>query len=339
MLKERERSRLLQCQSRLKRLGESVQKFHEVQHGLPPATIGNVRPSLFMLLTPYCEHEIVWNIISSKSNDCELPINGTWWKTLTNDEQNKIDNIPIFNCPARRSNNCKHKSKNFNKTKWNNGNDRPLGPLCDYAIPMSRGYAPNNPKRYLDSSFDNNGNSWETKWDKCWDPVDPKHYHDHHGPFRVAFVEDNSNNKNGKLDYRNWHPRDDFSRFVDGASNQIIIGEKHIPISRINQCNNPFPDGHIWDCGILSSGNNGRQISFVRGLENTGEIQQILVRESDAFSNGHPFQYSFGSAHPNSCLFLFGDGTVKSGNVWWSPLVICQLGVVDDGKPHEENID
>jgi hypothetical protein len=161
------------------------------------------------------------------------------------------------------------------------------------------------------------------------------HFQEQHGPFRVAVVEVSFENQQESGNYHNWMPRDNISRFSDGLSYQILLGEKHIPTTRLRQCSSTFPKAHLWDCGVLFPNDNGRQLGFARGLENTGEIQQIIVSSPDSFIDGHPFQYSFGSFHPGYCPFVFADGATKRINKSIKPLIICQLGCVNDGKPND----
>ena len=61
----------------------------------------------------------------------------------------------------------------------------------------------------------------------------------------------------GAKPLRRWKPRDSFARLRDGATNQIFIGEKHIPVDGLNVCNNAEPQMNAFsgchDCSYLEA--------------------------------------------------------------------------------------
>lgn len=84
-----------------------------------------------------------------------------------------------------------------------------------------------------------------------------------------------------------------FKDFLDGTSNTILIGEKHIPRSQFNQwpldCS--IYDGHNPVCNTRAGG---------PGFP--------IARDRDEVS------WKFGSFHPGLCQFVFADGSVHALN-------------------------
>jgi hypothetical protein len=74
--------------------------------------------------------------------------------------------------------------------------------------------------------------------------------------------------------------------------------------------------------------------SFRTDITNIGTVFPI-ARIDDYRGSGDPINnYGFGSWHPDTCQFLFGDGTVHAFPVTvpFNP-VLFALGVVNDGQP------
>ncbi len=322
----REAARRMQCTNHLKQFGTAIHNFHDVRKGLPPTTPGDCRVGTFFLLAPFYEQNALWDLLMRETDNMGDRCHGAWWKTQPEANRIAISSVPIMKCPTRRSGVAKMELEDMSDPgNWNSGDDAPLGPRGDYAIPFSRG-----PR--FESVDDFQERAHGIKWDCYWEPWNRDWIGVDCSPFRVAVVKRMDSSVDWYLDpgFKDWKPRDTFAAIKDGTSNQFFIGEKHIPTSRLNQCPN---GGQVWDCGMLYPGGDWRQISYGRGLANfETELQQVIVSAPDAFADGHPYQYSFGSWHPGTCNFLMGDSAVKGVSTTTSTLIMCRLGCVNDGQ-------
>jgi prepilin-type N-terminal cleavage/methylation domain-containing protein len=132
-----------------------------------------------------------------------------------------------------------------------------------------------------------------------------------------------------------------FTSWKDGASNQIIFGEKHIPLWAVGRSD---PIAATWDSGLTHNpplpcalvGNLSRYwsngvrevIHFAKGPYDPATLDPNHKRH-DGDSN---VDYTWGSAHPGIVNFLFGDGSVHPFSVTTSGVVMSALGNTDDGE-------
>jgi prepilin-type N-terminal cleavage/methylation domain-containing protein/prepilin-type processing-associated H-X9-DG protein len=106
-----------------------------------------------------------------------------------------------------------------------------------------------------------------------------------------------------------------FAALTDGLSHTFLVGEKHIPIGKLREC--------PWDCSIF----DGHQaVCHTRAAGPDFPINSD--RRSDV--------WSFGSAHPQVCQFLFADGSVRALKSRTNPLTLALLAGRDDGQPIPE---
>lgn len=99
---------------------------------------------------------------------------------------------------------------------------------------------------------------------------------------------------------------------LDGNSNTILVGEKHIP--RGGQGRRP------WDCSMY----NGDRIDC---STRSGGIGFPIANSLDDPS------WSFGSDHPSLCQFVMGDGSVRGVNKTIDPHILGLLTNAQDGQP------
>lgn len=102
-----------------------------------------------------------------------------------------------------------------------------------------------------------------------------------------------------------------FKEFLDGTSNTILIGEKHVPSNHMEE--------HPWDCGIFDGHNpvcntrcGGPGFPIARTREDQG--------------------WKFGSYHPGLCQFVFADGSVHVIESNISEVVLGLLVNRQDGE-------
>lgn len=123
-----------------------------------------------------------------------------------------------------------------------------------------------------------------------------------------------------------WTPRDSTRWLQDGTSKQILLGEKHIPTSKVGNCDTL---GYAtYDTGVALFGDNDDfRIGIVSGVQ-TG---RAFISQGDEYSTSQTYQYAFGSAHPGIANFCMADGSVRSMSASTSTSVGIALCAVDDG--------
>jgi hypothetical protein len=170
-------------------------------------------------------------------------------------------------------------------------------------------------------------------------------------PFRVAAYSSGS-------DVNSMVPRDTIAWWADGTSNQLLIGEKHVPKGFLNQCAfakvNEANAKYIGECTCLTvaGGAHGWNSastgpSMMRRIRLPSNItdapnrhdgpSRLAYGQSDFATSGTPSgfdnDYGFGSWHPSICNFLLGDGSVHAiSNTTASDPILESLGCVNDGR-------
>ncbi len=99
--------------------------------------------------------------------------------------------------------------------------------------------------------------------------------------------------------------------FIDGLSNTIQVGEKHVPQGKFAS----FP----WDCGIFDGHNP------VCNTRCGGPGFPIATRRDD-------LGWKFGSYHSGLCQFVFCDGSVHTLDSNISEVILGLLAQRDDGQ-------
>jgi prepilin-type processing-associated H-X9-DG protein len=151
-------------------------------------------------------------------------------------------------------------------------------------------------------------------------------------------------------DSKTWQPRDTFAWLQDGISNQIMIGEKHIPPNRLgkgkkeNDNGQASNDPDMLDCSYMNTGLS-RTVSSARAirrhaaattndtdLTNWGDVNGIHRVDEKTADNVHQQDIGFGSYHPGSSNILFGDGTVHSMPPTTHTRIVGALSFVFDGN-------
>ncbi|MDR1269188.1 MAG: DUF1559 domain-containing protein [Planctomycetaceae bacterium] len=310
----REAARRMQCSNHLKQIGLGVHNFHDTCNGITPACVSeSYSPSFWVLLFPYIEQTALYDSLcaldTSQGNIAGINYDRTWWNGLTSSKpgfQEQLGSIPVYRCPSRRA------SGSQLATSLDTAN-LSGGPIVDYAFPVI---------------LQGSGAWWE------WHSQDntgtavydiPSNYK---GPVRVAKLQIAGNK-------RTWIPRDSFSWLSDGISNQIIVGEKHIPQNRLGQCGrNTTITGsqHFADCSFLAPAEYTRT-SFARGWQSGSP--RIIARGSSDYQGDEQNSsrtFAFGSYHPGVCQFLIGDGSVQSLSVTIPASTLESLIHVNDGK-------
>ena len=324
----REAARRMQCTNHLKQIGLGIHNFHDTYNGLPPIAIphqndGQSGVTFWGLIYPFIEQTSLYNLLASRTNEFDNRAqNANFWGiadstgTLSQAERQSFQSVSTYICPSKRG----------RVTPYGDAPDNTrqiYGPKGDYAIV----YGP---------AVDRWPN-WTRVAGENGDDPNPPHaslrLNNGHfaGPFRTATLQGST--------MRTWRPVDDMSWWRDGSSNQIVVGEKYIPTSFLDNCVYTHEgDGaggrsNLADCSLLLAG----------GLNTYAlarHFRAAIAREPDDTRNNtndstNPRRPHWGSNHPGSVNFLIGDGSVRSiimtiptGN----NSLLHHLGQVNDGN-------
>ncbi len=221
----REAARRMQCTNNMKQLGIAVHNFHDVNTGLPPLTLNQDSQAItiWAFLLPFLEKQAMRDSMPADLN--QYANNDNWWDTFSEGEKQSMA-VSTYLCPARRGGNNRIIDDQSAGKATN-------GPACDYVAIVSA-----NTRNTVKSD----------NLMRRYNSMDSQNF----GAFRSSLRTGSDNNT--------WQPRDSFSRFVDGTSNQYLFAEKHIPADRLGVCQQGLASGvakgsagepGYWDCGVL----------------------------------------------------------------------------------------
>ncbi|MDR2346380.1 MAG: DUF1559 domain-containing protein, partial [Planctomycetaceae bacterium] len=298
----REAARRAQCSNHLKQFGLGVHNFISANNELlPPLVLHRGRPSIMILLMPYHEQNVQYDIIMKygqekalhhdpagnlASGSSEEVRHRSWWEGLTQDQKNQLGSISIWKCPSRRSGIQLSTDVDAPSTSTASVG---VGPVTDYAVTILWENAINS-------------TTPQTGWNEHELSTTASNYTRNYGPFRVSVYN------GGNIDTNT--PRDNISYWTDGTSNQIIFGDSHIPRNRLNVCR-----GANWwtqaDCTALTSHRGSR--GYVRPVHPAYRLARGPNDYTGNSQNESPITgYGFGSYHTGVCNFLLGDGAVRA---------------------------
>lgn len=293
----REAARRSSCTNNFKQIGLAVLSFMSQQNKIPPAAVAPRSMTLFAVLYPYMEQQALYDAIGTGVDE---------WGVADN-KKALVDGTPH---------------------RWWAGlsadTRRAFGSVTTYICPSRRtspavfdstatvGNYPGPQTDYAMVAVGDATGLW-------WQFPDPRTPGSH--PFRVAVSDWVTN----QATITKWTPRDSLAWWSDGTSSQMLFGEKHFPASHpVGRCDGPYGD-----CGYLGSFPGAMVQHVARTFDNAG---QAIAAQSDDTNISEPGVW-FGSAHPNICNFLFGDGSVRALATSTPRDILQKLADVNDGSP------
>ena len=117
-----------------------------------------------------------------------------------------------------------------------------------------------------------------------------------------------------------WFPRDTFSWWSDGTSNQLIICEKYMIASDLYT--NHYDNTWLWGHYSMANGTYRTAMAYV-------PLARSNVREVIECYNSH---HRFGSAHPGGMNAALGDGSVRSISATTPLSIFTPMMHVNDGN-------
>lgn len=270
----REAARRTQCLNNLKQMGVAIHNFHGQKGFLPPSRNYDHYTSWAFLILPHME---------------QVNLFDSWDPTLKyyyQTDEARLTHIPAYLCPSRRSGMASIRNDDI-YSPYETSPHIP-GTVADYAC--SAGYGPAGVWNWIDS----NGAMIMGKA-----TTDPPTVPD--GSYAPP---------NAVL--KTWSSRTRFRNLIDGTSNTILVGEKHVRPSRY---------GIAQEDGCIYNGDHPGSFSRCGGPG-----YPIAKSPTDKFNN------NFGSSHPGICNFLMGDGSARNLSVLISTDILGRLTARNDGE-------
>ena len=365
----REAARRMQCSNHLKQWGLAVHNYATNYDALPPSCISGYDLTMFPLLYPYIEQQAVYeHFMRLQQGDKEQDRGYTQWfdptgtpvpgqlpqvyfQTMVATELAAMSKISIMACPSRRG------AGAYAQTVYpENADFGVAGPKGDYAIPIVK---PTQWWWARHSVLDKSTNPPETNDGQ---PIGEQRHKRFHGPFRIPLITYNNRTEANNEQYwthyryvRSWKHNQSLALWEDGTSNQIILGEKHVPdyaLGGVGASQGVYQD-EWWDASYIYAHNPARgETAYgpfrlmnigdptVTTLYNAGASPLIARsskegRQGQNPNNGTDGNYSslgWGSSHAGVCQFLIGDGAVRAFPVTTADRVLYSLGHVSDGE-------
>jgi len=340
----REAARRMQCTNHLKQMGLAVHNFHDGLKGFPPAGLDGISSfSGFALLLPYMEQTALAELVSSAiQNEWHVHQWGNFWhdtpwgtQIITEEQKNGFSSVPFMKCPTRRSGGAAKTGDHA--AVWGFA----AGPRSDYAMVTASATSPDD--------GDEGWLSWAcAHMPHNNDPEAGPSLRCNVGSFRSAnygsFEKDGSGNITEGVT-RTWTVRDTFSRFSDGLSNSLIIGEKQLYRGRDNPHWMEFDgpdfddawanaDGSWLSSAVTRSYNIFRPAHFVGTmgtLDSRDDGSLIGIQQQNEFRLMWWPPMGFGSWHTGTTNFAVGDGSVAGISDAINRRLFAKLGVVNDG--------
>jgi hypothetical protein len=363
----------MQCTNNLKQIGLAVHNFHDSQNGLPPLVLAVFQPSWLCLITPYLEQQAIHDLLTSPqvtkydgstmegilhyphdpATIASQPYDRQWFMHLPLATRNMFKGLPYY-CPSHGG--VKVAPLRGGAPHTNNYYS---GPLTDYCTIVC------HPEYTSTQLASGTTDPYVYNWsDICYTPNTKLRgtvHVQYNSPFRSAVVTPGlaghgDTGYDHASEITSWSPRDEFAWWSDGASNQLVVGEKFIPaLAEINwsegagsNVDNDTTLGNVscWNQNymyIATSGNPskysgparliGPDTILAKGandpnvLDTDGSLKHIQTGLSNPAYGWH-----FGSRHVGIVNFLVGDGSVHSFSCETPGRILWYLSQTNDGN-------
>jgi hypothetical protein len=315
--KVREAANRMQCVNNLKQWGIAVHSFHDARGYMPPDRLANNGWVTWgVLLLPYIEMDNAykqWDI-TRRYMEQVIPAGG-------NDP--RLATSKIFVCPSRRGSgavsfitNAPNREADGNLNQGGSGGpaiQTPIGACSDYA--SCAGTANNDGAMKIaegQSGVDGSG---------------------------AALNNKNQVNQSGPgARLMQWTGDRRFAHILDGLSNTVLIGEKHIrprasfPGKNEDRCFYNSEPGNVYRRFIGVDGYPPMPTAAPADPPNYIISPEINANYPDPiWGLNVPVNQSFGSKHPGVCQFVLCDGSVRAVKLSASIELLSQLGLPRDG--------
>jgi len=269
----RESARQTSCINNLKQIGLAIQNFESQRRALPPSRNYDHYTSWAFLILPYMEQTAL-----PEEWDDQL-------KYYYQTDKARLTQIPMYYCPSRRDGNLFSTAGDDILSPFEIGGHIP-GTVSDYAC--SAGHGPAGVWNWITS------NGAMIMGIGVTDP--PTVPIGYFAPPNAKLIE--------------WKSRTTYASLTDGASNTILVGEKHM---------RPMWQGIAPEDGAIYNGDHPGNFS------RCGGPGYPLARfPTDSFQN------NFGSYHTGGVNFVFADGSVRTFSVNISTNVLGRLTARND---------
>ena len=249
----RESARAIHCQNNLKQIGLAIQNFESERKELPPSRNYDHFTTWAFLILPYME-------ATSLPDQWDDRL-----KYYYQSDRARLTRIPHYYCPSRRDGGIESIAGDDILSPYEVSNHIP-GTVSDYAC--SAGYGPPGIWNWIHSHGAMIMGRGETE-----PPTVPE------GNFAPPGAE-----------LITWSSRTNYASIFDGASNTILVGEKHV---------RPDRQGIAPEDGAIYNGDHPANFSRCGG-----------PGYPLANSPYDDYQTNFGSWHPSGVHFVYADGSV-----------------------------
>jgi prepilin-type N-terminal cleavage/methylation domain-containing protein len=287
--KVREAANQMSCQNNLKQIGLAILGYHNTYKALPPDRSANNWPTWAVFIMPYIEQDATYKLWDITRRYHEQP------NPPPSPNNPTAYNIKLYFCPSRRPGNLLSVNDSLAALSLP---ARPGG-LSDYASVSGTANNTGSMRVSMPSGFLANGT-----------PISGT------GPF---------NNSGTGTRLTSFVSQTSLLTIVDGTSNTVLIGEKHI---RPNSLEGRNEDRTVYG----GNANNWRR--FLGAAP-----PNLYPLVADPLDQLGPLANSrFGSRHPGVCQFVFADSSVRSVRVNIDLTVLTRLGLPSDGQPVPSNL-
>jgi prepilin-type N-terminal cleavage/methylation domain-containing protein/prepilin-type processing-associated H-X9-DG protein len=300
--KVREAANRISCTNNLKQIGLAVHNYQAALSAFPPSAIRDDWATWAVLLLPYLEQDNIyrmWNIQKRYAEQSTSP-------------DPRPNNLKVYFCPSRRS----PAGVGFSINDIGAGPSAALGAfpggLSDYACNGGNDSTKNRP---------NGAMTYATATG-----VTPT----------GQIITNNFNVSPVGTLITTFSSVTSISSIIDGTSNTLLVGEKHVrPGSR---------NGKNEDRSVFS-GNNANNYSRLAGIppqpfskQSNGSSQYPLIQselDKTMIPAGGTYDANicFGGPHTGLTMFVFCDGSVKGVKTTVDLITLTRLAVRNDGLP------